>query len=184
VILVLTRRTEPAIVAGRPIPAILETRSLTSAGGLRFPVRLLRSPRPFTGLAFLLRRTAIRLGLPLWPLRFRPAGSFTLVAPHPFGESPPLLVARDLEARPRVAVLSPGTPVLAAPIGSAPPLRRPRFIRRGPQPPAREPHHDRVGMLALELLEGRNEVVAILRTESGWLALDDDCPVGETGRHG
>jgi hypothetical protein len=124
----VTRRTERAVLTRWPIPAILEARSLTSAGRLRFPFRLLRSPWPFTARAFLLRRAAIRLGPPFRPLRFRLAGSLTLIAPHPFGESPPLLVARDLEARPRVAVLSAGTPVLAAPIFPAAPLRRTRFV--------------------------------------------------------
>jgi hypothetical protein len=143
----------------RSIAAILEGLALTmSAGRLRFPVRLLRAPWPFV------------------------AGP--LIAPHPFGEAPPLLVARDVEPCARIAMRSARPPILTPPFCSTGVLGRARFFRRGPQASAREPHHHRIGMLALELLERRDEVVAILRAESRGLPLDDDCPVGKAWGHG
>jgi hypothetical protein len=131
-------------------------------------------PRPVTAKSFLPSRS----------LRFRLTGSLALVAPHAFGKTPPLLVTRDLESRARIAMLAAGPPLLVPPLSSAATLGSARVLGRGPEPSPREPHHHRIGMLALQLLEGRDEVVAVLRAESRGLAFNDDRPVGETWGHG
>jgi hypothetical protein len=75
-------------------------------------------------------------------------------------------------------------PVGLATLGAAAMLGRARFLRARPQAAAREPHHHRVGVLVVELLEGRLELLAQLRSERRRLPFDDDRPVCEAWRHG
>jgi len=60
---------------------------------------------------------------------------------------------------------------------------RASLLGRFPQPPAREPFHDDIGVLGLQLLEDRLKIVALVRAKRGRFAFEDDRPVRKAGRH-
>jgi len=99
----------------------------------------------------------------------------------------PLHIARNLELVARILVLAAGTPVVAAPLSSAPlpllPQREHRRFFGWPQLAAGEPHHHRIRLLRLQLLQRRQQFFLSRRTKRGGLAADDDRPVGITRRH-
>ena len=55
--------------------------------------------------------------------------------------------------------------------------------RRFPQPPSREPPQQHVLVRPFELIRRRQELLAVARAERGGLAVDQDGPIGEAGRH-
>src|SRR5438067_13495834 len=109
-----------------------------------------------------------------------------LVAPlMAFGAS--LLIALLLLIAPvlaRIFVIAAGPPVFRALLEL---LRRARGnafrFRRVPQPAAREPAEHDVGVLALQLTEGRQQLVLLARAERGRFAVDENRPVREAGWH-
>jgi len=58
------------------------------------------------------------------------------------------------------------------------------LLRRVPQPAARKPLEQRAGVLRFELIEERQDLVALLHAEGRGRAVEDDGPVGEAGWHG
>ena len=60
---------------------------------------------------------------------------------------------------------------------------RARLFFGPPQPAAREPHHHRVRMLRLDLLERRQQLLLRRGAERGRLVAEDDRPVGVAWRH-
>jgi hypothetical protein len=143
--------------------------------GTRRPAILARS-------GLILRRTLGLVTLARWFIAGSAVAGRSRLAAHPLGETPALLVARDVEPRAWILVVAAGPPVAPAAF-AAMLLRSSRFVWARPQTSAREPHHHRIGMLVLQLLEGRLELLAVLRAKGGRLSFDDDRPVGEAWRH-
>jgi hypothetical protein len=112
----------------------------------------------------------------------RPVEGRAGFTPQLRGETPPLLVARHVEAGTRILVLAARPPLPIAPLAAAA-LGRPGFLGTRPQAATGEPHHHRVGMLVVELLEGGLELLAQLRSKRRGLSADDDRPVCEAWRH-
>ena len=90
-----------------------------------------------------------------------------------------------LEAITGIAVFAARPPVTA-------PLLERRFrrtlsglrrLRRLPQPPARKPFHDNVGVLSAQLIERRQELFALARAKGRRLLVDEDGPVRVARRH-
>jgi hypothetical protein len=108
---------------------------------LRFPrpIAFSRRPRSF----FRSRLAALTAGR-----RALAGPGLIAIAIEPIPEPPPLLVARDVEARARILVRAAGAPIPAAVLA----LRLPRsacspfLVLRVPQPPAGKPPHHRIGM--------------------------------------
>ena len=104
-----------------------------------------------------------------------------------------------LEPIARILVRAAGAPVAAAPLRRRRPIasrlarRRRRMLldlkivalrlARRPQLPSREPLHGDVGVLALQLHEGRLQLLALARAEGGRLVVDQNRPVRVAGRH-
>jgi hypothetical protein len=117
-------------------------------------------------------------------VEFRASAPRAIGAAQVRGEAPPLLVARHLELLARVAMLPPGSPLGRAFLRRAFQLERHAlFFRRVPQLAAREPLHHGVGMLGLQLLQGRQQLLLRVRAESGRLPFENDRPVGVARRH-
>jgi hypothetical protein len=140
-------------------------------------------------------RCAITLRL----IRTLPAGTRrtipTRLAIHAFAaravrEALSLLIARDLEAVARILVLSARAPLLPAPLarrrGALPllPLRELGGLLGRPQLAARKPHHLGVGMLRLQLLQRRQQLLFRRGAKRRGVAVGDDRPVHVTRRHG
>jgi hypothetical protein len=98
----------------------------------------------------------------------------------------------------RVAMLAAGTPVATAAVARrlacravasararalSPVARRPRFFRRTPQPPLREPLQLGVGVLLPKTLKRRLQLVALRGAKRGRETARDDRPVGKPWRH-
>jgi hypothetical protein len=105
------------------------------------------------------------------------------VAPQLRGKAAALLVARDLELFARVAVFPSRPPLRRSLLAPLQFERHALFFRRVPQLAAREPLHHRVGMLRLQLLERRQQLVLRVGTEGGRLAVENDRPVGVARWH-
>jgi hypothetical protein len=113
------------------------------------------------------------------------------LAPQILGKASPLLVARNLEAIPRILVLAAGTPIARTPIAGRGTCRTspgerlcPLLILRLPQSPAREPLHHRIGMSHLQLAQRGQEFFLCVGAKRGGLSFEDDRPVVVPGRHG
>jgi hypothetical protein len=106
---------------------------------------------------------------------------FVAIAAHSCGKAPPLFVARDIESRSRIPVLPPRPPLGAAPFATLP--LGLRLLGRFPEPPPCEPLQHDVGMFGLQLLEGRHEIVALVRAKGRGLSFENDRPVCEAWRH-
>ena len=115
------------------------------------------------------------------------AALFVSITPGALGEAAAFLVARHLEAVARILVFAARTPVAAARLAATtallpqPEFRR--FLRR-PELSSREPHHRRVRMPRLKLLERRQQFLTLRSTKCGGLSAGDDRPVHVTRRHG
>jgi hypothetical protein len=178
------------IVARLPVAARpLEIPRRTLPSGTRFAAAFATATLP--GSATLLwrlpvgpRRTPISIGEVSTALE--PAGRTRIpsIASRPVGKAAPLLVAGDVESRARIAVLAARPPLSIAALAAAAVLPCPCVFRGRPELAAAEPHHRGVGMLALQLFQGREQIVALRRAERRRLPFDDDRPVGETRRHG
>ena len=156
--------------------ALAAARTIRSrrAGELRRPRRAIEGDR-----AVLMRGTIAILRRP---------GS---LAPQVLGKASPLLVARDLEAIPRILVLAAGTPIARTPIAGRGTCRPspgerlgPLLILRLPQSPAREPLHHRIGMSHLQLAQRGQEFFFCVGAKCGGLPFEDDRPVVVPGGHG
>jgi hypothetical protein len=86
-----------------------------------------------------------------------------------------------LELRARVLVDAAGAPAGGAAVAAA------QFVQLGdslvggcPHAAALEPLHDRLGMLALQLLQRRHQVVRFLGAERRGFRADQNCPVGKS----
>jgi len=67
--------------------------------------------------------------------------------------------------------------------GSPPPPLVARRLRRVPEFAAAEPLHRHVGVRALQLTQGGQQVLGQLRAERGRAVVDQDGPVREARRH-
>ena len=105
-----------------------------------------------------------------------------------------------LESIARILVRAAGTPVAPPPLRGRRRTIAPRLTRRGrrmflrleivalrfarrPQLSPREPLHGDVGVLPLQLHEGRLQLLALARAEGGRLVVDQNRPVRIAGRH-
>src|SRR5262249_4334589 len=93
---------------------------------------------------------------------------------------------RFFKPRTRIFVLPAGTPIAVAPLGASGggPALPPPPLRGGPKPPPRAIAHHDVGVLARELIEGRQQFVALSGAKRRRLTIDQDRPVGIARRHG
>jgi hypothetical protein len=120
------------------------------------------------------------VALAAFPLR----AWFVLVAAEALGESPAFFITRDLESRARILVRSARPPSRPTPFAAAAPsLRLARLLRRLPEAAAREPHHHRVWMTGLQLLQRGCEFFLRRGAERRRLPFENDRPVGMAGRH-
>jgi hypothetical protein len=187
----------PPIAAIASVTAIAPGPRPAAATAFTSPLRL-GSARPIAlPVASTLRplRTA-----PFSPLALRPRSSlapclialaalplrawFVLVAAEALGESPAFFITRDLESRARILVRSARPPSRPTPFAAAAPsLRLARLLRRLPEAAAREPHHHRVWMTGLQLLQRGCEFFLRRGAERRRLPFENDRPVGMAGRH-
>jgi hypothetical protein len=137
----------------------------------------------FSRSELIARRAIARRSFPARFIARRRAVRISRAATQLCREAPPLLVARNVEARPRITMLASRPPVGLAALGAAAAFRSLRLFRARPQTAAREPHHHRVGVLVVELRERRLELFAQLRAKRRRFPFDDDRPVCEAWGH-
>jgi hypothetical protein len=91
-------------------------------------------------------------------------------------EARPLLIARLVVLRARILVVAAGPPVARPPLGRRAPILQ-RFFARLEHLAALEPDDGGVGLLALQLLERRQQVFPVAPAKRGRLPARDDGPV-------
>ena len=106
-------------------------------------------------------------------------------------KTPPLLIARHLEAIARILVLTAWTPIARTSIPGRRALRATLregvgafLVLRRPQATAREPFHHRIGMAPLQLPQRRHQFFLRVRAERGGLVFENDRPVVVPRWHG
>ena len=143
---------------------------LARAGRLRFPWSLFPSRVRVPRLAWSRRLGAPR---PIAPHRLIPG------RPRPFG------TMFLFEAIARILVRAAGPPVRAALLAGEgrTPSGRALCFRRLPQPAACEPLHHDILIGALQLRDGRQQLLLIAGAKRRRLAVDQNGPVSESWRH-
>jgi hypothetical protein len=166
-----------AVPVWRPSSAIaFRTFPLLARIAWAIPMRILRAP------------VTRRLDRAVRPRLVAAGVAASRLAPlreQTFSEAPPLLVARNLEARPRIGVRPSRPPRRTAVLALLGPrhLRQTLFFFRMPQAAPRPPPQRGIGVACLQLLQRRQQLRLGRGPEGGRRPAEDDRPVAMAWRH-